>query len=441
MTWKVAVPGGSSSPCIWDDRVYVTGYADDRLVTLCCSRADGSEIWRHEAELAGEEVFGHPHASPAMPSPCTDGERVFVYFGAYGLIALDADDGSVRWEKRFPIERNGFGTGTSPILDGDSLYMLRDVAGLSTLTCYDPATGSERWVTPRPESQANYSSPFVWRREDRTEIVVPSTSALKSYDASTGEEIWRVTGTTVLACTSPTADDDILYYGAWSTGNAPAENRLATGFDDPDAVPAEVVADPAKFVAYLDENGDGVIRKEEIPPSRIRDAFEFLDFDRNGDWTLQEIQGFVNFEPGPGKNILIAVQGGGEGDITDTHVLWEKDKGIPYVASPLLYRGRLYYVKKGGFLSCIDAATGEAHYERVRLRVGGEYYATPLAIGDHVLVCAERGTMFVIEAGDEFEISRRIEFGESLAATPFAVDGTLYVRTSETLYAFDTPES
>jgi len=360
-------------------------------------------------------------------------------FNVTGLV--DASDGSVVWEERFPVERNQFGTGTSPILDGDSLYLLRDVAGLSTLTCYDATTGDKRWMTPRPESQTNYASPFVWHREEGTEIVVPSTSALKSYDAATGEELWSVSGTTVLACTSPVADAnaDLVFYGAWSTGNTPGANRLATGFDDPDAIPAEVVEDPAAFLAYLDENEDGVIHADELPASRIKDAFEFLDFDKDGDWTLEEMQAFVNFEPAPGKNVLVAVRGGGRGDVTESHVVWEKDRGIPYVASPLLHRGRLYYVKKGGFLSCVDAATGEPHYERVRLGVGGEYYATPVAVGDRILVCAERGTLFVVDAGEDFEIVRRIDLGESLAATPAVVDDTLYVRTPEHLYAFGAP--
>ena len=61
----------------------------------------------------------------------------------------------------------------------------------------------------------------------------------------------------------------------------------------------------------------------------------------------------------PGVAVLVAIRAGGEGDVTDTHVVWERTKGIPYVASPLLYGGRLYYVKKGGYVSSVDATSGE----------------------------------------------------------------------------------
>ena len=134
--------------------------------------------------------------------------------------------------------------------------------------------------------------------------------------------------------------------------------------------------------------------------------------------------------------MLLGITAGGSGDVTATHVKWEAAKGLPYVSSPLIHRGRVYFVKTGGFLSCLDPKTGTAHYESERLGVAGEYYATPVAVGEHIVICAERGTVFLVKAGDRLEVASRNEIGEGLSATPAVVENTLYLRGDKHLWAF-----
>ncbi len=435
--WKQTTPAGHSSPAIWGDRMYLTGYEGATLLVEARSRADGSLVWRREIDPAGgSEAFSHDHCCPAAPSPCTDGERVFAYFGGHGLIAYDAD-GTKLWEKHFPVEANMFGTGTSPVLDGDSVFLVRDVNGLSDVTSYDTATGEERWSVPRPEANANYATPFVWHRADRTELIVPGSSVLKSYDARTGEVLWWVDDVCNFVCTSPTANEDTLYFGSWATGNVGKGRRLATAFDVTNEIPDEVLEDPEPFIAYFDKNGNGTIELDELPASRAKDAFEFLDFDQDGSWSLAEIQGFLEFEVAPGRNVMVAVRGGGKGNVTATHVRWERTRGLPYVSSPLLYRDRIYLVRDGGLLTSVDASTGKPFIDRARLGVGGEYYASPVGAGDRILVAAERGTLFVIAAGgEELDIVQKTDFGEGIYATPAIVDDTVYLRTEGHLWAF-----
>jgi outer membrane protein assembly factor BamB len=143
----------------------------------------------------------------------------------------------------------------------------------------------------------------------------------------------------------------------------------------------------------------------------------------------------MNSGPAPGRNVLVAVRAGGRGDITETHIVWEKTKALPYVASPTIHDGRVYYLKKGGFISCLDVSSGKMHYQE-RLGLGGEYYATPIGVGDRIVVAAERGAVFVLSNGDTFEVVARNELGEGMRATPAVVDNTLYVRTSDHLWAF-----
>src|SRR4051794_19516924 len=74
MKWKVEVPFGHSSPCIWGDKIFLTGLADGKLITFCLDRAGGHELWRVAAPAEKLEST-HRIASPASPTPCTDGER------------------------------------------------------------------------------------------------------------------------------------------------------------------------------------------------------------------------------------------------------------------------------------------------------------------------------------------------------------------------------
>jgi len=433
--WKTRVPVGHSSPAVWGDRIFLTGSKGETLQVLCYDRSDGTLRWSRDFSMRGQEVMQHRDSSPAAPTTCVDSKRVYAYFGAYGLVALD-HQGDIEWEKEFPVEDNMFGTGTSPILYGGSLYLVRDVAGLSAIHCLDPATGKVRWVRPRPDAGPNFSTPYIWARDGRGELVVAGSGTLRGYDAKTGDELWVVKGLASWITPSPVAAGDILVFGAFTAMNIPGRDRMSTGFDEEAGIPDNVLREPARFIAYFDKDGDGKIQEAELPESRVKDAFTWGDMNHDGGWELKEIEPFMVSDAAPGRNVLVAVRGGGSGDITKSHVLWEKTKGLPYVASPLIYRNRVYFVKEGGFFSCVDLKSGEDVYDMQRLGVGGEYYATPVAVGDRILVGAERGTMFVISATGEFEVVARNDLGEGIYATPAVVDDTLYVRTSEHLWAF-----
>ena len=76
-----------------------------------------------------------------------------------------------------------------------------------------------------------------------------------------------------------------------------------------------------------------------------------------------------------GKSSAFALKPGGSGDITDTHLLWKKTKGLPYIASALVYRGQ-YVMVKEGIVTAYDAKTGDEVYQK-RAAASGTYYASP----------------------------------------------------------------
>ena len=137
-----------------------------------------------------------------------------------------------------------------------------------------------------------------------------------------------------------------------------------------------------------------------------------------------------------GRNVLLAIAPTGQGDLTPSCVRWEKTKALPYVPSPLFYQGRLYYVRDGGLLTCLDAKSGEPFFEAERLGVAGEYYASPIAVDGKILVASQKGAIFVLKASDHFELLGKTDLQEQIFATPAIVGNRLYIRTEKHLWAF-----
>jgi outer membrane protein assembly factor BamB len=135
------------------------------------------------------------------------------------------------------------------------------------------------------------------------------------------------------------------------------------------------------------------------------------------------------------------VRPGGSGDITGTdRVLWRYEKGSAYVPSPILYKGLVYLLTDRGRLSCLDARSGEVHYEGGRL--GARFMASPVAIDDHLLLMSQEGDTYVVKAGPEFEIVGHNPLGEPIGASPAVAGGRIYIRGESHLFAIgDVPPS
>src|SRR5262249_26522168 len=139
------------------------------------------------------------------------------------------------------------------------------------------------------------------------------------------------------------------------------------------------------------------------------------------------------------RNSAFAVKAGGSGDVTQSHVLWKKTKGLPYVPTGIVYRGQFVMVKDGGLVTAYDAKTGKEVYVQERAGAGGRYYASPVAANGHLyFVTLDDGTVTVLKAGSDTAevVAKNPKLGERVAATPAIADGVLYLRTDKHLYAF-----
>ncbi|HUG89984.1 MAG TPA: PQQ-binding-like beta-propeller repeat protein, partial [Planctomycetaceae bacterium] len=128
---------------------------------------------------------------------------------------------------------------------------------------------------------------------------------------------------------------------------------------------------------------------------------------------------------------LLAIQPGGRGDVTGTHVAWRHETGGPYVCSALVYGDELFVHNEQGILTCYDAKTGR---EQFRERLEGKFSASAVAAEGRVYVTSEEGVTFVFKAGPRFELLARNELGERCLASPAVSGGSILIRTEMQLF-------
>ncbi len=144
--------------------------------------------------------------------------------------------------------------------------------------------------------------------------------------------------------------------------------------------------------------------------------------------------GLVFVVTGFGPTKVLAIDPRGAGDVTESHVVWSLDRGAPKTPSLLAHKGILYVLSDDGVFTAVETKTGEAVYKK---RLGGNYSASPLLVGDQIYLTSEQGVVTVIRAGEEFEVLSENDLGERSLASPAFVDGHLLIRTADALYRFD----
>lgn len=438
IAWKVKLPGyGWSCPVIWGDKVFITTAVTDKQQKPsggfdkggfgkggfdkgnfgkggkggfgkggfgkggfgpggmkgrvpdtvykweihCLSATDGKTLWKKVAAEKKPTTSVHSSNTYATETPVTDGNRVYAYFGAAGAFCYDLD-GNFLWKANLGTYRvfAGHGTASSPVLADGKLIIQCDNDEKSFLVALDAKTGKEVWKTPR-EERTGWSTPLVWKNKERTEIVCVGGSHVRSYDPSTGKQLWQLAGTSGQVKASPVANDTVLFVGS----------------------------------------GGGM---------------GGIGFGPGGGFGGGRAGGFG----GSGKP-LFAVKAGSSGDISLTgkaesnaSVAWKQTQAGPATPSLLLYQGYLYVLEdRGGILCCHDSKTGKQLYKE-RIPGARSFTSSPWAYGGNVFCLDDAGTTHVVKAGPEFEVIASNKLGEMAWSSPAAAHGSLFLRTVDHLY-------
>lgn len=418
--WKISAPPGMSSPCVWDDRVFLTGFDGGKLQTLCYQRRDGKLLWKQDAKAEALEEFHATEGSPAAATPASDGERVVSYFGSCGLVCYDLN-GRELWQYSLPVAQTAgsFGSGSSPVIAGGLVLVNRDQVKDCSLLAVDLRTGKKAWETGRPDVSQSFGTPIMWKNGGADEIVMSGSLKLKGYDLKTGAERWSLAGMPSFTCTTPVVGDGLLYFAGWAPGKEPGTSPSFEG-----------------IAAQADKNKDGTILPDEAKGTWLESFFKSMDANRDGKIVAEDLE-TMKASMAKGENVLLAVKPGGKGELSTNHVAWKQTRGLPYVPSPLHYRGRVYLVKDGGMVSSFDAKSGQVHYQQERIDAIGNYYASPVAADGRIYVASLNGRLTVLEAGGDLpKVLHRADFGERISATPALLGTAVYLRTATAMYAF-----
>lgn len=133
-------------------------------------------------------------------------------------------------------------------------------------------------------------------------------------------------------------------------------------------------------------------------------------------------------------NTVTGIRLGGDGDVTDSHVLWTKQGLGADVPVPVAIEGRAYVCTDNGKLACLDVESGDIVWEWEPPRGRGGYSSSPILAGGYLYLTREDGTTLVVRPGDEPELVAENLLGEYTIATPVFVDGIVLIRTEAHLY-------
>lgn len=241
--WKTPLPGMAwACPVVWDERVFLTNVISEgavepvkkglyfggdrpntpqdphRWMAYAVDFATGEIAWETELRRGVPPTPRHLKNSYGSETPVTDGKRVYAHFGYLATWCLDLD-GNVLWKRDWkPYKiRNDWGTSASPVLHEGRLYLINDNEERSTLSCLDKVSGRTIWEVGRDEG-SNWSTPFVWENDLRTEIVTTGTGKVRSYDLD-GKLLWELGGMSSIVIPVPFAGHGMLYISSGYVGD------------------------------------------------------------------------------------------------------------------------------------------------------------------------------------------------------------------------------
>lgn len=421
LRWRLPIDSGHSTPVLCGGKIIVTTYRDAQkeLATVALDQDSGQLLWKQVVPTSHIEPVHRTTGNPAASTPAFDGQRLYVFFGSYGLVCYDLE-GKKLWHQPLGPFQDEFGSSSSPVLVDDKIILQEDHDLNSFLIAIDRSTGQTVWKTSRPDAVRSYSTPTVWTSNGRKQLLVAGALELAGYDPSNGEKLWWVNGLARIVIPIPVAAQDMIYMASWSPGGD-AGSRIA-------------LESWKSALEKWDKNKDGKLAKAEVEDAQVLDRFFRMDLDQSGDLIQTEWDRHAEVFR-RAQNVVLALKPSGRGDLTEKALLWKYPRGVPYVATPLLENGILWLVKDGGIVTKLDAASGRMMQEE-RVPGIGSYYASPVTGDGKVYFASELGVASIVANQQEWRVISSHDFKEKIYATPVIDRDRLYIRTEKALYCF-----
>lgn len=433
--WSTPLGDGIGSPIVVSERVFTTAMSGtDQIALVALDAATGKQMWERTWPIGDVDEI-HGTNSHAFSTPAADSERVYMYFTTLGLVCVDASTGADVWQQPLPTPYFVFkwGAGMSPVLCGDLVVFCQDDDLHPALYAFDRKTGELKWKDDRNDMAVNYSHPVVCSTEHGDEIVVAGTGLLIGYDPATGERLWHARTLLRNIKTTPVCHDGIIYISLQSKGIASqwlaSIDQATTGNSDNKITRDEVQA---------------FFGKRPVPEAFYRKTFDRGDLDKDGDLEGEELDiaflapnnraGAAFDSAVPADEYILAVKGGGRGDVTETHVVWKHPtKHTDHIVSPLVVNDRMLLIKEGGIATCFRSEDGQTVFGPARINNAANYFASPVFGDGKIYIASENGRIVVLADSPKLEILAVNDMESPVLGTPAIADGALFVRTRAAL--------
>jgi outer membrane protein assembly factor BamB len=409
--WKVRIPGsGQATPIIWDNWVFLQTAIPTGKKTEAKPAEASEQPPRPRPEPGGEPPRTGPGGPSAMggkkgPGGFGPGPRPTEVY-QFAVLCLDRQTGKVLWQQvaREEVPHEGYREGegsfasASGLTDGEHLYAYFGSRGLY---CYDfdgkPVWDQDLGRMRMAMGFGEGSSPTLYQDTLIVNRDNEDSSCIIALDKNTGKTLWK----------KPREE-----HTSWSTPLIIERDGKAQA----------VVTATGKIRSYDVASGDvlwecgGLTRN--VIPCPVADT------------------GMVYCMSGFQGNALLAIRLGRTGDLTGSDAIaWTHNKSTPYVPSPLLYNGKLYFfANNNGVLTCLETKSGEPLFEAQKLEDLAGVYASPLGAAGRVYLISRNGVTVVLKQSDKLEVLATNRLEEKLDASPAAVGNDLFLRGHDYLY-------
>jgi outer membrane protein assembly factor BamB len=378
VAWKVPLPGpGGATPVAWGEQIYVTSVDGQKLLLQAFSTT-GKLKWQHQIGT-GNKVVRSDEGNSASPSPVTDGKHVWAMM-ANGEIACLGADGRLAWKRDLRTDygpfKIAFGLTASLILeDGNIILQL--------------IHGSRK---AKPEDDQGL---------------------LVALDAHTGREAWKQV----------------------RRSDAYDENKhsYTSPFIYNDGKRKLLVSHGADYtIAYRPSDGKeiwrmGGLNPQNDPRKPYHRTLRFVA-------SPTAVPGLIVI-PTAKNGPVVAIRPDGSGDIShdQSQHVWTRPNNTPDVPCPLIHDGLVYLCRENGNLICMDARTGHEYYHERTHRQ--RHRASPVFVDGKIICLARDGIITVVQAGKTFKVLARNNLKDPIAASPALANGTMYLRSFNSLWA------
>lgn len=341
-------------------------------------------------------------------------------------IGLDAETGKIRFtEKVFHSDNpESLGNGASmncyatpsPLIEPGRVYVHFGSFGTA---CLDTETGKVLWKRDdlRCRHYRGPSSSLV-SFEDLVILTMDGVDAQYhvALDKTTGKTVWKT-------------DRSV----AWNDENVPGQMAKDGDLRKAHSTPLIV-----KWAGKNQMISAGAKAAYGYDPRDGRELWRV----QYQDWSVAPMplfdSGIAYITTGLSKTELLAVKTDGEGDVTQTHVVWRLKTHIGKYASPLLVDGLIYTAAEESFVTCIDAATGQPVWTE---RMGGKHAASPIYADGRLYFFSQQGKTTVLKPGRTYEVLATNTLDDGFMASPAVADNALFLRTKTHLYRIESSAS